>query len=162
MMYHTCWQFLDFVHSIQSHWHGSICEGVYLTALPFMSAGKLVQAYVTTYVPRHSLPITAFLPERIELPRDYRVRIIFHACIRLISGLNDKTTSSRSQTSGLKKQIVVAAGKEERSGKINRLICENRGKKRWESEITTVHEQFAIDICHYDKGQFIFRSRKIT
>lgn len=78
-----------------------------------MSAGKLVQAYVTTYVPRHSLPITEFLPERIELPHDYRVRIIFLACIRLISGPNDKATSSRSQTSGLKEQTVMEAEKED-------------------------------------------------
>lgn len=110
-----------------------------------MSAGKLVQAYITTYVPRHSLPIMAFLPERIELPHDYRVRIIFHAWIRLISGLNDKATSSRSQTSRLKKQIVVEAGKEDEekreergmiSGKINHLICEDR-EKRSESLLST-------------------------
>lgn len=106
-----------------------------------MSAGKLVQAYVTTYVPRHSLSIMAFLPERIELPHDYRVRIIYHAWIRLISGLNDKATSSRSQTSRLKKQIVVETEKENEekegwSGKISRLICEDR-EKRSESLLST-------------------------
>lgn len=111
-MYHACWQFLDFVRSERSHRRcRDTCEGVYLTALPFMSAGKLVQAYVTTYVPRHSLSIMAFLPERIELPHDYRVRIIFHAWIRLISGLNDKATSSRSQTSRLKNRRRSGKGK---------------------------------------------------
>jgi len=61
---------------------------------------------------RHSLPIIAFLLERIELPYDYHVRIIFHACIRLISGLNDKDFIAFINER-LKKQIVVKAEKKD-------------------------------------------------
>jgi len=61
---------------------------------------------------RHLLPIMAFLPERIELHYDYHVRIIFHACIRLISGLNDKYIIAFINER-LKKQIVVKAEKKD-------------------------------------------------